>query len=62
MPELISSEKASEVLGIRPQTLACWRLYGRGPAFVKVGRLVKYDLKTLNEWILKRTVTTETAV
>ncbi|MHB1934586.1 MAG: helix-turn-helix domain-containing protein [Leptospirillum sp.] len=57
--ELLNSEQAASFLGVRPQTLACWRLYGRGPAFAKIGRLVRYDRLTLENWVRKNTVTGE---
>lgn len=56
MGELLNSEQAANFLGVRPQTLACWRLYGRGPAFAKIGRLVKYDRRKLEEWVTRNTV------
>ncbi len=59
MGELLNSEQAANVLGVRPQTLACWRLYGKGPAFAKIGRLVRYDRRTLEDWVRKNTVSGE---
>ncbi|MHB1287520.1 MAG: helix-turn-helix domain-containing protein [Leptospirales bacterium] len=56
MGELLNSEQAASFLGVRPQTLACWRLYGKGPSFAKIGRLVKYDKRKLEEWVTRNTV------
>lgn len=56
MGELLNSEQAAVFLGVRPQTLACWRIYGKGPSFAKIGRLVKYDRRKLEEWVVKNTV------
>jgi len=36
--------------GPAPQTLANWRVQGKGPKFVKVGRLVFYDTEDLAAW------------
>lgn len=59
MGELLDSEQAAQFLHVRPQTLACWRLYNKGPAFAKIGRLVRYDRRILEEWVSKNTVPTE---
>ena len=40
--ELLSCEETAKILGVRPQTLATWRLYGRPLPYCKIGRLVKY--------------------
>lgn len=36
-------DEAAARLGVKPNTLAKWRMQGRGPRFVKIGRLVRYD-------------------
>ena len=40
--ELLTPRQASEILGIKEQTLAVWRLHGRPLPYCKIGRLVKY--------------------
>jgi excisionase family DNA binding protein len=40
--ELLSTEELAELLGVHPATLATWRHEGRGPKFVKVGKVVRY--------------------
>ena len=40
--ELVVPEDAARELVVTPGTLAAWRSRGRGPAFVKVGSLVRY--------------------
>jgi len=55
---LISSTQAARVLGVKPQTLAVWRLRGRGPKFVRFGGpkgRVSYSKTALQEWIAART-------
>ena len=37
--------------GLSPCTLNQWRSQRRGPAFVKVGRLVRYRLADLDAWL-----------
>ncbi len=39
---LLDSRSAAEALGVKPQTLAAWRVAGRSPEFVKVGARVLY--------------------
>jgi len=39
-------------------TLANLRTYGRGPAYVRLGRLVRYQVADLEEWIERRRVRT----
>jgi predicted DNA-binding transcriptional regulator AlpA len=54
---LLSTENAARYLGISPRTLNNWRCLGggKGPAFVRVGRAVRYDVRTLDAWITGRT-------
>ena len=35
------------LLGVMPRTLQCWRGEGKGPAFVRLGRAVRYRLGDL---------------
>ncbi len=60
MSDLLNSEEAAKFLHLRPQTLACWRLYGKGPAFIRIGRIIRYDRRILEEWVSRNTVPTET--
>lgn len=39
---VMSTKEAALFLGISYRTLEDWRLTGRGPQFVKLGRLVRY--------------------
>ncbi len=40
--------------GVSPSTLAKWRLAGTGPAYSKAGRLVVYDIQSLDEFLASR--------
>jgi predicted DNA-binding transcriptional regulator AlpA len=40
--ELLKTPEAARVLGKHPQELSDWRHQGRGPAYVKMGRSVRY--------------------
>lgn len=44
-------EEAATYLGLRPTTLNCWRVAGKGPRFVKFGRAVRYRDVDLQSYI-----------
>ena len=41
----------SRYLGVPPRTLANWRYLGRGPAFLRVGRHVRYRAADVTAWV-----------
>jgi predicted site-specific integrase-resolvase len=49
--EMLDAGQAAQYLQIAVQTLARWRAQGIGPAFVKVGGLVRYEVADLNEFL-----------
>ena len=51
--QLISAEDAAAILGVAEQTLRGWRFENRDdqPAFVRVGRLVRYRPSAIEAWI-----------
>ena len=49
--ELLTNRKAAELLGLSRKTLARWRWKGKGPAFRKIGRRVRYARQDLEEFI-----------
>jgi hypothetical protein len=59
---LLSTENAARYLGVSPRTLNNWRWEGtKGPAFVRVGRAVRYDVRVLDAWISGNTHTSTSA-
>lgn len=48
---LLDSNQVADMIGIGPDTLRQYRHLGTGPAFVKLGRLVRYKPNTVLEWI-----------
>jgi len=53
---LISAIDAAKMLGVCVNTLSIWRSTGRyNLPFVRIGRLVKYKLSDINEFIKMRT-------
>lgn len=61
--EFLNTKQAAEYLGLKPNTLDIWRQVGKGPAFVKVGRYVRYRRRDIDTWIESRVrcSTSETA-
>jgi hypothetical protein len=54
---LMSTSQAATYLGVAPGTLRVWRHLGRHdqPAYVKVGRRVRYAPGELARWVTTRT-------
>lgn len=50
-PRSLTPAEVAEKAGFAAQTLANWRGLGEGPAFYKIGRLVRYDEAVLEEWL-----------
>jgi len=48
--------EAARYIGFQPRTLYAWISQRKGPAFVKVGRLVKFDLHDLDSYLESRKV------
>jgi len=54
---LLNEGQAAARLGLKPNTLAVWRVTGKyGLPFVKVGKCVRYKPHDLDVWIESRTV------
>lgn len=53
---LLWPEEVAEVLGVPVGTLANWRYQRRGPAFVKVGRHVRYRRRDVDSWVERHVV------
>jgi excisionase family DNA binding protein len=53
--KLMSADELAELLGVPRRTLGQWRYTGDGPAYVKVGRHVRYRREDVDQWIESRT-------
>ena len=51
---LLTTEQAAKYLNLSPKTLERLRCEGGGPAFLKLGRLVRYRIDSLQEWIASK--------
>lgn len=47
----LSTKEAARFLGIHPDTLRRWRREGIGPRYSRIGRLIRYHVDTLDEWL-----------
>jgi excisionase family DNA binding protein len=51
MVNLMTEQEVSKRLNVSLASLRRWRLLRRGPAFVKVGSLVRYQPEDLDAWL-----------
>lgn len=51
LADLMSPVDVSRYLGVPSGTLANWRYLGRGPAFLRVGRRVRYRTIDVTAWV-----------
>ena len=51
MTELLTTREAASYLRLAITTLEHWRLEGRGPAFCKIGRQVRYRRADVDQWL-----------
>lgn len=56
MTALLTPPEASELLAVSVNTLRHWRNHRTGPAYVKVGRTVRYRNEDLEQWIARQMV------
>lgn len=54
--DLLTPPQVAEILGLKVQTLALWRLHRKELPFLHVGRLVRYRRQAVEDWLQKRTV------
>ena len=49
--DLVTTSEAAGYLRLKKNTLEVWRVYGKGPKYLKLGRLVKYRLADLESFL-----------
>lgn len=52
LDSLISPETLAERLGVKVTTLAEWRVNGKGPSYLRIGRSARYVPDYVDEWLL----------
>ena len=55
---LLTEAEAADFLKLSVRTLQAWRLRVAGPAFVRVGRAIRYRRRDLIRWIEANTICT----
>lgn len=48
---LKTTEEAANYLTLKRQTLYVWRMQGRGPRFLRLGRAIRYRQEDLDEYL-----------
>lgn len=56
LDSLFAADVVAVVTGNTPRTLEGWRRVGRGPAFLRVGRAVRYRKRDLELWLAREGV------
>jgi len=52
---LFTTDELARKLGVAVRSIERWRQSGEGPAFVKVGRSVRYNSSDVDDWIKLQT-------
>jgi predicted DNA-binding transcriptional regulator AlpA len=52
---LLDERRLAERLGVSCSTLQSWRYTGRGPRYIKIGRLIRYQLSEVDAYIHAQT-------
>lgn len=51
VPVLVTPAECAAILKVTPDVLARWRTKGHGPAFRRVGRLIRYEISDVTDWL-----------
>jgi excisionase family DNA binding protein len=52
--KLLDSSELAKYLGVAESTIKKYRLEGVGPAYVKIGHLVRYRIADVDEWVERK--------
>ena len=52
--EMLTTTQLAAELSFPTQTLSYWRSIGKGPAYIKIGRWVRYRRTQIDEWIAEQ--------
>lgn len=56
MQKLLTTKEAAPLIGVRPKTLANWRVLGFGPVHIRAGTRIAYDVADIEAWKAGRRV------
>ncbi len=51
---LLSIEELAEYLGVPVTTIYDWRVDGKGPCAIKVGRHIRFAVQDVQEWVAQQ--------
>lgn len=54
LDSLVSPSTLAARLGTTERSLSEWRIKGRGPRFIRVGRSVRYRPEAVDSWLLSQ--------
>ena len=54
--DVMTESETAEHIGISLSGLRKWRNDGSGPPYIRIGRLIRYREKDIEEWLAHRTV------
>ena len=61
LPTLLTSRDVAALLGLKDRTIDMMRVTGKGPVFLKIGRLVRYRLSDVETWLAQQVRTSTCA-
>lgn len=47
LPAYVDTKRAAQIMGVSVKTLEGFRMRGKGPTFVRIGRLIRYPMSEL---------------
>lgn len=50
-PRYVTTRQLADILGVSVVSLELWRRQGRGPAYIRLGRAVRYDMADVETWV-----------
>lgn len=56
----LNERQAAKYLGVSAGTLRLWRAENRSPRYFRAGKLIRFRVRDLNEWIEQRLSTPTT--
>jgi hypothetical protein len=57
---LLTEKQTAELLQIKPNTLAVWRLHARYPLpFIRIGRTIRYRSRDVEQFLQQRQIVVE---
>ncbi len=55
-PKRLNEEQTAHYIGMSRPWLRLQRMRGKGPAYIRIGRTIRYDIRDLDEWLNKHRV------